>query len=217
MMVAGPTQSGKTTFVSNLLHDRHIYYTEEPNKIYYYYNVCQPEDQKLNVNVYSFVSGIPTMETLKEMYDTHGANTTLVVDDQALHVSDDTAEMFSVGCSRYKVNIIFITQNLFGHHKSCRDLSKNSMYVVLMRNPRENRSASTFFHQQPENASDLKEAYQDACKRPYSYLLCDFHQQTPNTLRYWSNLFGATTSDFPDDFPTLYLIGKERSLKTAKP
>ena len=177
MMVAGPTQSGKTTFVSRMLQHSPIFYSHIPNKIFYFYNIYKPTNRFLRKHVHQWFNSLPTMEMLEEIYKKHGSNNTVVIDDQALHITPDTAEMFSVGCSRFSTNIVFITQNLFGQQKANRDLSKNCMYVVLMRNTRECSSIRSFFLQQPENYKSLQNIYASACHKPYSYLFCDLHQK----------------------------------------
>ena len=40
-------------------------------------------------------------------------NSTIVIDDMASEATEDTSQLFSVGLHHYKVNIIFLCQNLF--------------------------------------------------------------------------------------------------------
>ena len=57
MIVAGPTQVGKTTFVQNLLNLKHLIFREPITKIYW---VCN-EYSKFNVQAdVQYIIGLPT-------------------------------------------------------------------------------------------------------------------------------------------------------------
>lgn len=190
MLIAGPSKCGKTTFVQKLLTSSNEYFQETPNIIYYYYNQKQPTNEELNEKVTEFIEGIPTMKDLETASEDFGNNVTFVIDDQALRISSDVAELFSVGSSRYKCNIIFITQNLFNQTKGARDISLNSSYIVLFKNPRDLSSIQRFFSQfDPGNSPTLLAIYKEATENPHSYLLIDLHQKTTDKNRLKSNIF----------------------------
>ena len=100
------------------------------------------------------------MEWLSEMHDNYGDNCVIIIDDQALNITKDVAEIFTVGSSRRQCSVIYITQNLFGKKKECRDISLNSAYIVLFRNPRDLLTAQYLFRQiEPGRSKDLCEIY----------------------------------------------------------
>lgn len=200
MLIAGPTKSGKTSFVEKLVLHADEFYSSPPNKIIYYYNQVEPVYKGLQSKVFEFVEGVPTMENLEKLYNDHGPNCTVVIDDQAMHVNTDMAELFSVGSSRQMCNVIFITQNLFGQAKGTRDISLNCCYIVLFKNPRDASAAQIFFKQfDPGHAKNLLKIYQDATEKPYSYLFMDLHQRTPDKNRLRTYIFGEN-----NQCPVLY-------------
>ena len=190
MCIAGPTKSGKTTFVGNLLKSAHLIFTKTPNKVFYFYNQCEPEDANLQNCVYEFIKGLPSENWVTETYDTYGPNTTIVIDDQALHINKVIAELFTVNSSRQKCNVIYITQNLFSRKDEAREISLNCSYFVLFKNPRDSLTVQSFFKQyDPGNSKILLEIYQEATEKPYSYLFIDLHQRTLKENRLLSNIF----------------------------
>lgn len=200
MLIAGPTKSGKTSFVETLVNEADDYYTHSPNRFIYYYNQTQPEHVGLQHRVTEFIEGVPTMDDLEKYSNTYGPNCTIIIDDQAMHVNTQMAELFSVGSSRSTCNIIFITQNLFGQAKGTRDISLNCCYIVLFKNPRDVSSATSFFRQyDPGYTKNLMKIYHDATEKPYSYLFIDLHQKTKDDTRLRANIFNEN-----DDCPVIY-------------
>ena len=66
MMVVGPSQSGKTCFVQQLLTSQRIAYPEKkPFKVYWFYNQWQPIydeiQRQLNKKI-QFVQGLPELK-----------------------------------------------------------------------------------------------------------------------------------------------------------
>ena len=189
MYIAGPTKSGKTTFVENLLMHADLYYSHTPNKIFYFYNMNEPLHYGLRKCVSKFIRGTPSIEWLDKITEEHGSNITVVIDDQALHINKEIAEMFGVGSSRKDVNFIFITQSLFLSSKEGREISRNCNYFVIFKNPRDVISSNEFFRQLDEDTKLLKSIYKEATRVPHSYLFIDLHQETNPDNRFLSNIF----------------------------
>ena len=135
MLVSGPSNSGKTTFVKNLLVRRNVLYDKPPRKVFWFYKVYQHTyDDMLRLNiVHEFIEGMCTMDWLEANLNDED-NCTIVMDDMAMEATEDTAKIFSVGAHHAKVNVIFICQNLFTRNKYFRDISLNSTYLVLFKN-----------------------------------------------------------------------------------
>ena len=73
--------------------------------------------------------------------------------------------LFSVGCSHKRLSVIFIVHNLFHQGKEMRNISFNTNYIILFKNPRDSQHTSTLARQMnPGNSQFLFEAYQNARK-----------------------------------------------------
>lgn len=204
MMVAGPSKSGKTKFVGRVLTNAKHIYTKKPGRVFYFYNQAEPKYPEVRNHVDEFIEGMPSMKWLDEAYEEHGDNMTIVIDDQALNITKDIAEIFSVGSSRRNCNVIFITQNLFGKKKEARDISVNCNYIVIFKNPRDMNAVQTFFRQHsPTNAKALTEMYEEATEEPFSYLFIDLTQQTHSKNRYLSRIFGEKVEHEQDEKDTI--------------
>lgn len=193
MVVASPSKSGKSTLVNDLLMEAHHYFTTPSRRVYYFYNVWSPtfDGLKKAGKVTEFVKGICTAEWLEEKCaaGSEANDTTIVLDDQALNITKDVAEIFSVGSHQYGINFILLAQNLFTKNKHFRDASLNATYIVLGKNPRDKSSVRHLAQQMfPGRSRELIDAYDLATKEPFTHLLLDFNQDVPEHLRMRSNI-----------------------------
>ena len=79
--------------------------------------------------------------------------------------------------------------NLFDKNPAFRNISLNSRYVVVFKNPRDGSSITNFAKQfDPNNSKRLIKIYQEATAKPYSYLFIDMDQLTPDEYRLRSNV-----------------------------
>ena len=203
-IIASPSKSGKSTFVTKLLKNAKHMFSEPPSAIYYFYNTWSPSFRELKQSgiVKEFIKGMCSREWLDEVCAST-QNVTIVLDDQALSMTKEIAELFSVQSHQYSVNCILIAQNLFTKNKFFRDASLNASYIILGKNPRD-ESSVRFLAQQmlPHKSKMLVDAYFMATRKPYSFLLLDFCQKTPDLFRWRANIF----SD--DDIPMSIYIKK---------
>jgi hypothetical protein len=100
------------------------------------------------------------------------------------------ADLFTRGSHHRGVSVLYLTQNLFPPGKLSRTISLNSHYMMVFRNPRDSLGITTLAKQMfPKNSDYLLEAFRDATAKPYSYLLIDCHQLTPEEMRLRTNIF----------------------------
>ena len=94
---------------------------------------------------------------------------------------------------------MYIVQNLFDQGKGHRTISLNAHYLVLLKNPRD-ASQITHIPKQvyPGHTQFVREAFEDATREPYGYLLIDLKQTTPDHLR-------LRTRIFPDETQFVYM------------
>jgi hypothetical protein len=196
-LVSGPTGSGKTTFVKNLLSIGEQIFTEKPKKVFLFYKAMQNmylemEKDGLIDEMIDVQNGMPSLDEIHEMvipFKNDGGSM-IIFDDSMSSVNPDFELLFCNLSHHDNCSIIFMTQNLFFQDKSFRTMSLNSHYIVLMKNDRDKQQISILSKQiSPNNSNYIIEAYKDATKHPYNYLLLDFSPETDNLIRLRSNIF----------------------------
>lgn len=193
MCVVGPSHSGKTTFVLDLLDHRHEIFSSTTNRVVWCYGIYQPDlNPILARKGYELHSGI--VDTTKiEPYDI------IVLDDllQESKGSQDVTSMFTKAAHHKPCFIIFIMQNLFPPGKESRTRSLNTHYLVIFKNPRD-RSQVEFLARQvsPRNPKALVQIFEAATEKPHSYLFLDLTQECPDAYRFRTNLFNKPLTIF---------------------
>ena len=182
MVVAGPTQSGKTYWVKNLISTPSMI-TPRIEKIIFHYSEWQPlYEQMTNVE---FVQGLPS--SLPD-----GKQRTLIILDDLMVESSgnqDITLLFTRGTHHKNCSVILITQNFF--EKGLRTITLNSHYLLLTKSRRAVGQVSALARQlYTKNSKFLVEAYEDATKEPgHSYLFLDLKPDTKEELRVLTNIF----------------------------
>ena len=107
--------------------------------------------------------------------------------------SDVILDLFTKGSHHKNISVIFITQNVFHKGKAQRDISLNTKYFVLFKNPRDKVQIQHLARQiHRENSLFLRDAFHDATRLPDSYLFIGLSQEGLDEFRFRSNVF-------PDD------------------
>ena len=186
MCIAGPSHSGKTTFVLNLLEHKHEVFNCNVNRIIWCYGIYQHSlNQELQQKGYILHNNIIDSDDI-EPYDI------IVLDDllnESKNSSDVTA-MFTKAAHHKPCFIIFIMQNLFPPGREARTRSLNTHYLVLFKNPRD-KSQIEFLARQvvPRNPKALIRIFESATEKPHSYLFLDLTQECPEQYRFRSHIF----------------------------
>ena len=178
-LVSGPTGSGKTSLVKDIIQQGVI--KPEPKHILWLYAENQPLYKSMRNVV--FYQGIP--EDIETYFDPKN-NNLLVIDDlmTKCHSDERMTRLFSVGSSHKNLSIIFIIHNLFHQGREMRNISLNSHYIILFKNPRDNQQIRTLGSQMyPGKSKFLIEAFQDATQEAYGYLVIDLKPTTADKLR----------------------------------
>lgn len=187
MLVAGPSQAGKSVFVKKLIEGE--VYTPRPKKVIYCYSVWNDAFAGMNAN---FVKGLPKIEDIKDSL--------LVLDDLMSRINETIVEIFTKHSHHLKCSVVFIVQNLFYQNKLMRTISLNTHYIVLFKNPRDVGQIDYLARKiSPGNKTYVREAYKDSTSRPYGYLLIDLRPETPEHLRLKTNVL-------PEELPTIVYI-----------
>lgn len=180
-LVSGPTGCGKSSLVKDLILQDGI--SPKPERIVWLYVEDQPMYQQLAKHNVEFIKGIP--DNFEDIFDARYKNL-LILDDLMTECHSDPrlTRMFSVGSHHRNLSIIFIIHNLFHQGKEMRNLSLNSHYILLFKNPRDSMQISILARQMyPRKSHFLVEAFQNATKHSFGYLLLDLKPTTPDKLR----------------------------------
>ena len=183
MIIAGPTQAGKTTFVNNLITNAHWMFEEVINKIYWMCN----ERPMVNFNSNCiYIEGLPDDFSFVEK------NSLVVIDDlmQEAKESSHVSKLFTEGTHHKRLFVIFISQNFYLCGKEDVTRRRNCQYVVLFKNPADSRQIRSIGSQMfPESPRLLPEVYRDAVRgKAHGYLFLDLRQKTPEFLRIRTNV-----------------------------
>ena len=210
-LLSGPTTSGKSFFISKFLKFRDTLVDVEFEKIVVYYTEFQENYKTMGPGYIEFCKGLPEDDDDDDT-DYAGGARLFVLDDLMIEGSSSqiVSNLFTRGSHHRNLSVIFITQNLFHQGKVSRAISLNSSYIILMKNPRDKAQIMYLARQiYPENPKFFQDAYADATKEAYGYLLIDLKQNTPETCRLRTNIF-------PDNgFPFAYLPSSSSSSSSS--
>lgn len=188
MIVAGPSQSGKSSYVKNLLLHRKIIFTEPLENVYWYYGVHQPEFHGQLQG-----EGIILEEGLPSSFDFVKPYSIIVLDDLMNEVKaskGNVTKLFTRIAHHKNCFVILITQNMFDKSSELRTQHLNAQYLVLFKNPRDALQVRILASQMyPGQSHFLTAVFQDATNKPHDYLLIDSHQETPDEVRLRSHMF----------------------------
>ena len=192
ILIAGPTGSGKTAFVLKLIKDN--LFNTNFAQIVWFYNEWQSEYESFDkVVVFRKECDEGFYESLSPLQQN-----LIVLDDQMSKLGDSKllSRLFTEGSHHRNLSVIYIVQNLFDKGKSHRNVSLNAQYIVLFKNPRDTSQIECLSRQIYGRLSRfLTDAYRDATKVPYGYLLLDLRPETDEQLRVRTRVFKGETCE----------------------
>jgi hypothetical protein len=150
-----------------------------------------------------FLPHLPTEQELKSATSSH-PHTVLVADDMLTELTNSPfcSELFTRISHHFNITSILIMQNANIPGKFSGNLSKNCHYTFLMRSPRDHYSVRSLGLQMADY-KNLQEAYKDATRDPFSYLLISSHPMTQDMFRYRTHIF-------PSDLATICYISQSK-------
>ena len=167
-IVSGPSGSGKSFHVRNILEDALylIKNLEHTPKVLWIYGVWQKMyDEPIDVDI-DYQKDFPSDEQFKN-YDI------IIFDDLMSEMRSDErlSKTFTKYSHHYNASVFFITQNLFLRSAHFRDASLSTHYMILFRNRRDQNQTMMLGRQlYPQDASMFMEAYNDATEARYGYI-----------------------------------------------
>ena len=202
LLLCGISQSGKTTFTFKLLENANGIFEKPPTKMIYAYGQYQQLFDQMEERIPGLIlhSGLPSKEQIEEWTDP-SQHTIIVLDDLASQVakSEDALFLFTVTAHHRCCSVIFLTQNLFMPGKFARSISLNCHYVIMFCSIRAISSLLSFASQAfPKQSAFIKQSYDLATSRAYTYLVIDLSVNSPDKYR-------IRTRIFPDEDTIIFL------------
>lgn len=205
MIISGPSGCGKTSFLIEILENIDWIIHPRVTKIVWCYseNNSIPKTDIKNIR---YLQGVP------DFIDNLENKPMLVILDDLMNNADNSkiSELFTKGSHHRNISIILITQNIFHKGVHSRDISLNTKYLIVFKNPRDQQQFLYLARQiYPENAKDLLKIYKEATSKPHKYLLIDLTQEISEILRFRTNIFNL-------NYCTIYCKIDENELKIEK-
>ncbi|KAK3106066.1 hypothetical protein FSP39_011921 [Pinctada imbricata] len=194
MIVAGPTMSGKTTWVKDLLILNQVMIKPSPTRIIWLYKRWQPMYDVIKKMIHPpvhFIQGLPSNIQHNDFINPKEYNL-LIMDDIQRDASgnQDVCELFTEGAHHRNLSVICLMQNIFNKGKENRTISLNSQYLVLFKNPRDQLQISVLARQMyPGKTKTILDAYNRAIEKPFGYLVVDLKQTTQESERLQTDIF----------------------------
>jgi hypothetical protein len=188
-MVAGPSSSGKSHLIYNILENLYTIFNKKPQKIVYCYRTWNDNFNKLSC----LHPNIILNEGLPNINEFSSDQINLLILDDLMNESkqNSVCELFTTDSHHKNISVFFTSQNVFSNVKNFRTISINCQYMILLNNPRERSQIYTLARQMfPKNPNFLIECYEDATDRPHGYLFLDLKQETPNQYRVQADILG---------------------------
>lgn len=208
-VMCGAAGSGKTQRMHEFLRLKNDLFENgaEIGHVIFYYAIWQPEYSKMNDEglVQEWVNEFPSNETFREKAGAH-PRTICVLDDAMSNITRDLVQIVTITARHIHATTFILFQSLFPTHPLGRQISLNTKYYHLFKNPRENAQIQNLARQlKPSGYRYIVEAYHAATERPYTCFTIDLMQETPEYLRYRSNIL-------PYEWPMVGWVKKGTSL-----
>ena len=197
LLVVGPTQSGKTYFVQQILkHNRIVYEEQKSIRISWYHNQwqeCYEELKKSLGKSIRFERGVPELsEDLCEINAPYNNNNIIILDDLMAEATDSPVVSRLFTQSRHRnASVILLLQNMLPKGKYNTDISRNAQYLALFRSPSDRKQIGIIAERMfDKNRVHFMNAYYKETEKPYGYLLVDNKPDTPADQHILADLFG---------------------------
>ena len=188
LFISGCSGCGKTTFVVNMIKNLEAVCKQPPNHVLYFYKEWQPKFDYMMKNL-----GVVFEEDNVSMagYIQKLTSPTLVIFDDMMNSANlkEVAKLFTVHGRHMDLSLVFISQRLFNNNEFFRQISQNSDYICVFKNPRNAMEIRNLAMQITPQSLELLHIFKAATEKPHSYLVINLTQDCPPQVKFVSNFF----------------------------
>ena len=190
LFLCGPSGCGKTSFILDLIKNIKIISKDPPSLVVYFFKEWQ---EKFDYMAKMF--GVIFFEDNDRIIDqikTFNQPALIIFDDMLNSKNLKTvAELFTVHGRHLNLSLAFLSQRLFNNNEYFRQISQNSDYMCLFKNPRNALEIRNLASQITPKTLELLDIFKESTKEPFSYLMINLTQECIPQLKYFSELFRA--------------------------
>jgi hypothetical protein len=203
--IVGPTQVGKTHYVTKLLQNCQELIEPTPTKIYWAYGEKNEKQmtrvQQMCPIPVQFIEGIPDISEF-----TPSENNLLILDDLMEDSSNSktVSNLFTRSSHHRNMSVILMLQNLYHKGAAMRNVALNTKYLTLFENPHDRFQIKHLARQIfPDDPLFLIDAYRQATNRKHGYLNIYFGPNATDDMR-------LSTGLFPPEIPIRFIPKKKQ-------
>lgn len=201
MVLAGPSGSGKSKFLFELLDNLETCTNPKIEKVIFIYGVYQ--------ELYKKYPNIHFTDNLEYMKVRPAENTLLILDDCMSQIKDSNLleQLFTRG-RHENISVILVLQSMFYKGKVLKTVRDNATYMAITNHIQDQTRLYTFASQlELKNSTYFIESYEDAMKTRFNNLFVDLHPKSlmrdpPYFIKYRSGVHKA-------EGQTLYVDAKK--------
>jgi len=181
IMIAGPSNSGKTSLCMKIFENAAVMFKQKPSQIIYCYgSEWQPLFTKMKEKISNiqFQTGLPDVD----IFSSCSHHCILICDDLMSEISQNhwAEKLFCAGIHHTNITVIYLVQNIFPKGKVARTISLNTHYLILFDNRRDKLQIQTLGRQIfPGRVAYFMSAFEKAISnKSFGYLLLDLSPQS---------------------------------------
>ena len=138
VIIAGPSGSGKSELVENLLKEKKLFYPP-PKKMVYCYDRLQPRSDRMkNTPTSFFYKGHPPEGALVKWFKPHHHGIP-ILDDLMEESGNDkrVLYLFTKDSHHRGITALYLTQDLFPPGEFAKTINRNAHYAICFKSPRD--------------------------------------------------------------------------------
>lgn len=184
ILVSGPSGSGKSVWIMNLVKNYKNLITPIPQNIVYAYGIYNDIVPLMDTLGVKTVAGSPE-SVLKSL----NGSCLLILDDLQTSLTEEYLNwLFLARTHHENICCVTVVQNLFA--KNIKSARQNCHYIVLLNGVAYRLQVRILGSQLfPGQSNFFSDAYNQTMSEKYASLFIDLHPRTPEALRLRGNIF----------------------------